>query len=96
MERGNPWNQLPSGPLIAPSLLAGDFARMGRQIDHAVTEMTLDLEDTPAAALTLRYEYRAVLVRLGVLPAPQPTDDAMDRRERARGFAPGFCPDPKR
>ena len=69
---------------------------LGRQIDHAVTEMTLDLEDTPAAALTLRYEYRAVLVRLGVLPAPQPTDDAMDRRERARGFAPGFCPDPKR
>ncbi len=69
---------------------------MGRQIDHTVTEVALDLEDTPAASLTLRYEYRAELVRLGVLPAGQPSDDAMDRRERARGFAPGFCPEPKR
>ena len=36
MERGNPWSQLPlgeTGPLIAPSLLAVDFARMGTQID---------------------------------------------------------------
>jgi len=87
-------------PAASPSVVAEstEYAAtgIGGRIDHAVTEMTLDLEDTPAAALTLRYEYRAVLVRLGVLPAPQPTDDAMDRRERARGFAPGFCPDPKR
>ncbi len=33
MERGNPWRQLPDGPLIAPSLLACDFARVGEQID---------------------------------------------------------------
>jgi ribulose-phosphate 3-epimerase len=35
VERGNPWKQLPEGVLIAPSLLACDFARMGEQIDRA-------------------------------------------------------------
>ena len=35
MERGNPWNQLGGGAIVAPSLLAGDFARMGEQIDQA-------------------------------------------------------------
>ncbi|MGB2821292.1 MAG: ribulose-phosphate 3-epimerase [Phycisphaerae bacterium] len=33
MERGNPWKRLPAGPLIAPSLLACDFTRVGEQID---------------------------------------------------------------
>jgi hypothetical protein len=56
----------------------------------------VDLEDTPAASFTLRYEYREELVRLGVLPVAGPDDDPMERRERARGFAPGFCPEPKR
>jgi hypothetical protein len=69
---------------------------MGRPIDHAVTTVSLDLEDTPAASLTLRYEFRAMLVRLGVLPSAPPFDETIDRRERARGFAPGFCPEPKR
>jgi len=32
-DRGNPWKRLPDGPLIAPSLLACDFARAGRDID---------------------------------------------------------------
>jgi len=89
-----------STPAGAPSVAAqsAEYAAtgMGGQIDHAVTAISLDLEDAPAASLTLRYEYRTELVRLGVLPAPQPNDEAMDRRERARGFAPGFCPEPKR
>jgi len=33
---GNPWPSLGGGPLIAPSLLACDFARMGEQADEAV------------------------------------------------------------
>ena len=33
MERGNPWKQLPARALIAPSLLACDFARAGEQLD---------------------------------------------------------------
>lgn len=33
---GNPWPRLACGPLIAPSLLACDFARAGEQIDAAI------------------------------------------------------------
>jgi len=35
-KRGNPWSQLPAGTLVAPSLLACDFARAGEQIDEAI------------------------------------------------------------
>ena len=49
------------------------------------------LEDTPAVSATIRYEFREQLVKLGVI-----ADDALGRRERARGFEPGFCPEPKR
>lgn len=34
--QGNPWQSLGSGPLIAPSLLACDFARLGEQVNEAV------------------------------------------------------------
>jgi len=34
--RGNPWKRLGDGPLVAPSLLACDFARAGRDIDEVV------------------------------------------------------------
>jgi len=33
---GNPWGRLAAGPLIAPSLLACDFARVGEQIDAVI------------------------------------------------------------
>ena len=36
IQRGNPWRQFQAAPLIAPSLLACDFARLGEQIDAAV------------------------------------------------------------
>ena len=32
-------------------------------------------------------------VKLGILP-PSPSSDPLQRRERANGFAPGFCPEP--
>jgi ribulose-phosphate 3-epimerase len=35
-EPANPWGHLPSGPLVAPSLLAVDFVRAGEQIDEAI------------------------------------------------------------
>ena len=66
---------------------------IGRRTDHAVRQVSLDLEPTPAASISIRYEYRAQLVRLGVLPGEA---DPLDRRERARGFDGPFCPDPKR
>jgi hypothetical protein len=63
---------------------------MGRRTDHAVQHVWLDLEDIPAATVNIRYEFRAQLVRLGVVrDAPDP----LERRERARGFEPGFSPE---
>ncbi|MDY6913717.1 MAG: ribulose-phosphate 3-epimerase [Planctomycetota bacterium] len=35
-QKGNPWKHLPDGLLIAPSLLACDFARLGEQADQAL------------------------------------------------------------
>jgi len=66
---------------------------MGRRTDHPITEVWLDLEDTPSQALNIRYEYRPQLVRLGILPETKITDP-LDRRERARGFEAGFSPEP--
>ncbi len=68
---------------------------MGRQTDHQVTQVWLDLEDSPAQSVDIRYEFRPQLVSLGILP-PARTVDPLDRRERARGFEPGFSPDPQR
>lgn len=68
---------------------------IGRRTDHAVRQVSLDLEPTPAASVSIRYEFRAQLVRLGVLPPVQAAGDPLDRRERARGFD-AFCPEPKR
>jgi hypothetical protein len=65
---------------------------MGRRTDHAVTQVSLDLESTPAQRVDIRYEYRPQLVRLGILPAPG--NDPLRRRERANGFEPGFSPEP--
>ncbi|HEX8071360.1 MAG TPA: hypothetical protein VF546_15500 [Pyrinomonadaceae bacterium] len=68
---------------------------IGRSVGHDVRVVYLDLEDSPVAQVGLRYEYRAALVRLGVLPRPYPTPDPLSRRERARGFRDQqFCPEP--
>jgi hypothetical protein len=66
---------------------------IGRRTDHVVTQVWMDLEDAPAQTVNIRYEFRPQLVRLGILPAA-PTTDPLLRRERARGFEPGFCPEP--
>jgi len=68
---------------------------MGRRTGHNVEQVWLDLEESPAKAVNIRYEFRPQLVKLGVLP-PAPTADPLLRRERARGFEPGFCPEPPR
>jgi hypothetical protein len=51
----------------------------------------MDLEDRPAQTVEIRYEFRPQLVKLGILPDP---DDRLRRRERSRGFEPGFSPVP--
>jgi len=66
---------------------------MGRRTDHIVTQVRLNLEDVPAHTVNIRYEFRPQLVQLGILPAA-PVHDPLQRRERARGFEPGFAPVP--
>jgi hypothetical protein len=68
---------------------------IGRSVEYDVEWINLNLERTPAAEVTLRYEYHDALVRLGVLPRPWSDDGELQRRERARGFeGPSYCPEP--
>lgn len=61
---------------------------VGRNMRHDVQWVNLDLEDRQAGEVTIRYEYRAALVRLGINPRPYPypNPDTLQRRERATGF----------
>lgn len=68
---------------------------MGRATDHAVTQVWLDLEPAPSKSVDIRYEFRPQPVRLGILPR-RPAIDPLTRREGARGFEPGFAPEPMR
>jgi hypothetical protein len=68
---------------------------IGQRIDHHVVRVFMDLEDTPAAAVNIRYEYRPQLVRLGIFPPPPPFPDPLTRRQQARGFDGNYCPEPK-
>jgi hypothetical protein len=55
----------------------------GESLEDRVRLVDFDAETTPAERLVLRYEYRAALRALGVLP-----DDRLSQRERGdRGFA---------
>ena len=69
--------------------------KASRSGEYDVEWIHMSLERSPAAELTIRYEYRDALMRLGVLPRPWRDDGALRRRERARGFeGPGYCPEP--
>jgi hypothetical protein len=69
---------------------------IGRSVSNDVWRVEMELESQPAANVTLRYEFRDALVRLGVLPRTfPPHPDPLRRRERARGFEDGsFSPEP--
>jgi hypothetical protein len=73
---------------------ADDYAAtgIGRHTRHDVTWTQMDLEPQPAGEITIRYEFRDALARLGVLPRPQPqpryAPDPLERRERSKGFSP--------
>ncbi|HZN54637.1 MAG TPA: hypothetical protein VFB67_04885 [Candidatus Polarisedimenticolaceae bacterium] len=82
----------------APSARADDLAAtgIGREVEHRVVAVAFDAETAPSSVLSVRYEYRDALVRLGVLPRCGEDAD-LARRERARGFSDdGFAPDPHR
>jgi len=86
------------GQVKALGVGAEDYAAtgIGRTTDHAVRQIHMDLEDTPASSIDIRYEYRPQLVRLGLLPRPGADPDPLARREKSRGFESGFCPEPKK
>jgi hypothetical protein len=65
---------------------------IGDRTSFAVEWTTFDEEPTPAARIAIRYEFRAELVRLGVLPR----EDDLYARDRGRGFEREYAPDPYR
>jgi hypothetical protein len=67
---------------------------IGRTINNGVTWIKMDLDPQPAGTVTIRYEFRAGLVRLGVVPRDYPRPDVLNRREKAEGFEPKYCPQP--
>ncbi|MBD0325381.1 MAG: hypothetical protein ICV68_03065 [Pyrinomonadaceae bacterium] len=71
-----------------PAPADDDYAAtgIGRNVRHDVRWINLDLESRTAAEITIRYEYRDALVRLGIIPRSYPREDTLRRRERATGF----------
>lgn len=67
---------------------------IGRSVPNGVQWIKMDLDSHPVGEVTIRYEYRASLVRLGIIPRDYPRPDVLNRRERATGFEPKFCPQP--
>jgi len=69
---------------------------IGRNVYHDVRWVNMDLVPRAAGEVTIRYEYRDALVRLGIFPRRYPREDALRRRERSTGFEDrgGFSPEP--
>ncbi len=69
---------------------------IGRNVRNDVRWVNLDLQPRAVGEVTVRYEYRDALVRLGIFPRRYPQrQDALRRRERATGFEDrGFSPEP--
>jgi hypothetical protein len=67
---------------------------IGRSVPNGVQWIKMDLDPRPAGEVTIRYEYRSALVRLGIVPRDYPRPDVLNRRERAQGFEPKYCPEP--
>lgn len=60
---------------------------IGRNVRNDVRWVNLNLDSRPAGEISIRYEYRDGLVRLGIVPRPYPVyPDPVDRRERSTGF----------
>ncbi len=84
----------PSSKSTAKRKDADDYAAtgIGKATDFPVQWVAFEAESSPAARIALRYEFRAQLVRLGVLPR----EDELYARDRARGFEHEYAPDPYR
>ncbi len=83
-----------SAPAYPPPDDESAATGIGRSVRNDVQWIKMDLDARPAGEITIRYEYRAALVRLGIIPRDYPRPDVLDRRERAKGFEPRYCPQP--
>jgi hypothetical protein len=87
----------PAGGSAARSQKKDDYAAtgIGNKMIHEVHWVSMDLDPTPVATLNVRYEFRPILVQLGILPS-EITGDPLVRRAQARGFKDAlFCPEPR-
>jgi hypothetical protein len=66
---------------------------MGERTRNDVWNVSIDLDPRPAATVRIRYEFRAQLARLGVLPRIPTVPEPLARREDATGFD-RYCPEP--
>jgi hypothetical protein len=60
---------------------------IGRNMQHDVEWIDMKLEERPTASVTVRYEYRNELVRMGIIPRREP-NVIRPRNEDARRYAP--------
>lgn len=68
---------------------------IGRSVHNDVQWVNMNLDARPVGEVTIRYEYYAALVRLGILPRHYPRPDPLRRRESASGFEDRrFSPEP--
>ena len=65
---------------------------IGERTDFPVRWVSFEEDPVPAASISLRYEFRRELVRLGVFPR----EDELYARDRGRGFDRSYAPDPDR
>jgi hypothetical protein len=67
---------------------------IGRSVRNGVQWIHMDLDPKAVGEVAIRYEYRAALVKLGIIPRDYPRPNVLDRREKAQGFDPKYCPQP--
>lgn len=77
-------------PSVAPEADRFAATGIGDRTDFSVRWVNFEEDPVPAATISLRYEYRRELVRLGVLSG----EGDLHARDRGRGFERGFAPDP--
>lgn len=68
---------------------------IGRSVHNDVQWVNMNLDARAVAEVTIRYEYYAALVRLGIVPRQYRRPDPLRRRESASGFEDRrFSPEP--
>ncbi len=69
---------------------------IGQSVRNNVNWVNLDLDPNPYSQVTMRYEYRDALVRLGVIPRRDRGQEVIRRRENSTGFSDNrrYSPEP--